>query len=323
MTPDVTIIIPCYNRALLIGDAIESALAQDCNTEVIVIDDGSSDDSWDSIARFGKAIRAIRTPNRGVSAARNLGIAEAAGRFVHFCDSDDCIRPAAIPRLLSAALLRREHEIVFGDAVATDLNRRELPAPRYGFRDAPTGRPLGLHRLLSGFMAPYLPLYPRRALRQVGGFREELSLGEDQEMAVRIAVAGYCFIRVPVMVVDARQHYGARLTAAGNPSFHRKLLNMYHQISDLLEREDLLGPTEASTLANCLWSGGRAAARDRCRAEAEALFRSARQRGRPSLAVANLHLRMLSYAFGPYWAERVLELAKRAIRRAALPTVQP
>lgn len=90
--PSFALVIPAYNRAHLIGETIKSALAQEKPfTEIIVVDDGSTDKTVDVLARFGGAITVIRTENRGVQAARNLGIQSTQSDYVTLCDSDDLL----------------------------------------------------------------------------------------------------------------------------------------------------------------------------------------------------------------------------------------
>jgi glycosyltransferase involved in cell wall biosynthesis len=92
--PLVSVIIPTYNRGGMIRDAIASVLNQDFKDfELIVIDDGSTDDTPAILETFGRAIRIVRQANRGVSAARNQGIALASGKLLTFLDSDDLWLP--------------------------------------------------------------------------------------------------------------------------------------------------------------------------------------------------------------------------------------
>ncbi|NLH50638.1 MAG: glycosyltransferase family 2 protein [Myxococcales bacterium] len=111
---EVTVIIPCYNLGAYVKEAVESALAQRCPAvEVLVIDDGSRDAATvrvlDELAAR-RPIRLIRTPNRGVAAARNQGLQEARGEFVCFLDADDRLEPDALATL--AAALRSSPEAV-------------------------------------------------------------------------------------------------------------------------------------------------------------------------------------------------------------------
>ena len=103
MTPLVSIIIPCYRQGRFLAEAIESALAQSyAAVEVIVVNDGSDDDT-DAVARhYAERICYIAQPNCGVSVARNAGMAAARGDFLLFLDADDLLRPDAVRRMVAA-----------------------------------------------------------------------------------------------------------------------------------------------------------------------------------------------------------------------------
>src|ERR1700728_4898735 len=92
--PRVSVIIPSFNRAHCIAASVESVLAQSFQDfELIVVDDGSTDETQQVLARFGDRIRVIRQDNGGVSAARNAGMRVARGSWIAFQDSDDTWRP--------------------------------------------------------------------------------------------------------------------------------------------------------------------------------------------------------------------------------------
>ena len=96
----VSVIIPLYNARRYVAQAIESALNQTySNVEVIVVDDGSTDDPLEVISKY--PVRVIRQDNQGVSAARNTGIREATGEFIVTLDADDAISPEYIVRAMS------------------------------------------------------------------------------------------------------------------------------------------------------------------------------------------------------------------------------
>jgi glycosyltransferase involved in cell wall biosynthesis len=111
-----SIIIPLYNKSPYIADAIESVLAQTCSAwELIVIDDGSTDDGPQKVRRFDDArIRLLSQPNAGVSAARNAGIAHATGEWVAFLDADDRYHPKYLQALIGLAVAHPDC-----DAIAT------------------------------------------------------------------------------------------------------------------------------------------------------------------------------------------------------------
>lgn len=92
----VSVIIPCYNQAHFMGDAIESVLAQTWpQREIIVVDDGSRDDPAAVVARYA-GVRLLRQSNQGVSAARNHSLRESRGEFLVFLDADDRLTPQAL-----------------------------------------------------------------------------------------------------------------------------------------------------------------------------------------------------------------------------------
>jgi len=92
--PLVSVAIPVFNGQATVAEAVRSVLSQTYrNLEVIVVDDGSTDGTWDILASFGSSIRAIRQPNAGIAAARNAGLAAAQGELMALMDSDDLCEP--------------------------------------------------------------------------------------------------------------------------------------------------------------------------------------------------------------------------------------
>jgi glycosyltransferase involved in cell wall biosynthesis len=119
--PRISVIIPTYNRAQYIGAAIESVLQQTCqDMEIIVVDDGSTDDTAERVAGYGDRVRYIRTPNRRVGHARNVGMAHARGEYLTFLDSDDLLYPYMIE--VESALLDRYPDVglVYAEMSAFD-----------------------------------------------------------------------------------------------------------------------------------------------------------------------------------------------------------
>src|SRR5262249_27602235 len=102
--PLVSIIIPCYRQARFLPGSVGSAVAQTHpGVEVILVDDGSDDDTEAAARAFGDRVRYVRRPNGGPAAARNTGIAEAHGTHLLFLDADDILHPEAVARLTRAA----------------------------------------------------------------------------------------------------------------------------------------------------------------------------------------------------------------------------
>jgi GT2 family glycosyltransferase len=119
----VSTVIPTFNRARLIERAVDSALAQQApGDEILVIDDGSTDDTASVIARYGSRVRYLRAENRGAGAARNRGIREARGDLVAFLDSDDEWMPGKLDLARRFLAARPDVLFVFSDFAITDLD---------------------------------------------------------------------------------------------------------------------------------------------------------------------------------------------------------
>src|SRR5215813_10668923 len=101
--PLVTVLVPVYNRAGPLAEAVQSCIDQTWRPiEVLVIDDGSTDQPEAVLAQFGAAVRIVRKPNGGVASARNLGVRMAQGDFIQLLDSDDLLCPTAIESKVAA-----------------------------------------------------------------------------------------------------------------------------------------------------------------------------------------------------------------------------
>src|SRR5689334_1842966 len=100
----VTVVIPCHNASKWVARAIQSVLHQDClNLQIVVVDDGSSDDSLDVLSRFGTNIQLLTGPNHGACAARNRGLQVSTSKYILFLDADDYIDPGSLTAWVEAA----------------------------------------------------------------------------------------------------------------------------------------------------------------------------------------------------------------------------
>jgi len=185
----ITIIIPCYNYARFLAESIDSALAQsapDLEIEVLVIDDGSTDDTPAVAATFGDRIRYHRKENGGLSAARNTGMELATYDLVLFLDADDMLMPGALTALLEARAR-------LGPAPAV-LASRDLPVDRDGiplFADHPGGsgetHSVSARDLVLRNRFPTTVLADRRVIISLGGFDTKLKASEDRDLWIRVA----------------------------------------------------------------------------------------------------------------------------------------
>ena len=119
--PSVSVIIPSYNCASVLGAALDSIRAQGRQTEVVIVDDGSTDDTAAVVERFraGSGLPVVYLPqkNRGPSAARNAGARQASGRYCVFLDADDRFLPEAFDRFEAAFRRHGEIDMIFGGFV--------------------------------------------------------------------------------------------------------------------------------------------------------------------------------------------------------------
>jgi len=204
-----SIIIPTYNYGRFVAEAIESALRQTLPPlEVIVVDDGSTDDTWNVVLSFGDRVRYIRQDNAGVCAARNRGVAESKGELIAFLDADDIWEPEALER-----------------QVARFAEDPEIGLVHCGIRkfDTRTGETLTMHvDGLEGWVATELLLWERpvivgpgggivvrrEAFDDVGGFDPLLKVGEDWDFCYRLAKK-YKVGFVPAVLINYRSHAAA------------------------------------------------------------------------------------------------------------------
>jgi glycosyltransferase involved in cell wall biosynthesis len=134
----VSVIIPTFNRAALVTQAIDSALSQTrVPDEIVVVDDGSTDETQEVLSQYGDAIRVIRQENRGRSAARNEGIQNSRGDLIVFLDSDDLFTPTSIEQRVQIFERSSDVSVVYGDMHVIDaggkhlgLHRQYMPGPR-------------------------------------------------------------------------------------------------------------------------------------------------------------------------------------------------
>jgi glycosyltransferase involved in cell wall biosynthesis len=181
--PLVSVIIPTYNRGHCLARAIDSVLAQSFSGyELIVVDDGSTDDTAELLQSFGDRLRSIHQENRGVSAARNTGIRFARGEFIALLDSDDCWLPAK---------LERQVDFFKAHPQALACQTEEIWI-RNGQRVNPKQR----HRKFSGLIfekclplclvSPSAVMIRKSLFDQIGLFDESLPACEDYDLWLRI-----------------------------------------------------------------------------------------------------------------------------------------
>lgn len=178
----VAVIIPTFNQARFLADAIKSVLAQTRQADdIIVVDDGSTDDPASVVAQFPK-VRLIRQENRGLSGARNAGLRSSTSHYVVFLDSDDRLMPKAIEAGLACIAARPDCAFVLGGFHIISEDGRII-GPDYV--DAVEGD-AHLAFLRKGIATPSMALFRRDCLLAVNGFDETLRRVEDRDLYLRI-----------------------------------------------------------------------------------------------------------------------------------------
>ena len=182
----VSVIIPCYKQAGFLTDAIESVLGQTHpHIEVIVVDDGSPDDTSDVASRYPR-VRCIRQENQGLSAARNTGIRESEGEFLVFLDADDRLTPKALES--GVQHLRQCPSAAFVAGRHRNISIDGSPRPTVQKPHIDKDHYVELLRAnCIGIACPATVMYRRAVFDDVHGFDTTVNAASDYDLYLRIA----------------------------------------------------------------------------------------------------------------------------------------
>lgn len=209
--PTVSIVIPCYRQGHLLAMAVESALAQSySDVEVIVVNDGSDDNTNEVAQSYGNRIRYLVKANGGLSSARNAGIQIASGDCFLFLDADDLLHTDALSHAVKAIVGKDDwlclmgYRVFWGNCV-DDVESEFLPDS--GFDIAHT-------TLLKNAAPPNAYMCSAAMVRSVGGFDESLMSCEhsDWDLWLRIVMAGAELVKVPIIGALYRRYAGSMST---------------------------------------------------------------------------------------------------------------
>jgi glycosyltransferase involved in cell wall biosynthesis len=229
--PTVAAVIPVYNGAAFVAEAIESVLAQTHPVaECVVVDDGSTDATAEVVSRFGAPVRLIRQANAGVATARNRGAAESTARYVAFLDADDAWKPDKLERQLAAATSGRA--LVVCDLEVFDETGAVIG--RVGMQPGPdTLRDMVLFEGVDTVSCSSTALLERTLFDELGGFDPRLSQSADWDFLARAWLAA-SVVAVPEPLVRYRVH-------GANMSRNVALLerDMTYAFAKLFARDDL------------------------------------------------------------------------------------
>jgi len=201
--PEVSVIIPSYNSAKYLTDAVSSVLSQTFRDfEVLIIDDGSTDDTAGAISRYGQQVRYIRQLNAGVAAARNRGIQESSGRYVAFLDADDTWHQDKLEAQVKALRENPGYRACYTAFIVVNPDLTPLNVAR-SRRRAAALEDLLLRGNVIGSICSVI--CERSLFETTGDFDPTLSQCADWDMWVRMAALTE-FLYLDVPLVTYRQH---------------------------------------------------------------------------------------------------------------------
>ncbi len=216
----VSTVIPVFNRGWMAGDAVRSVLAQTYRPiEIILVDDGSTDDTWDRLREWEHAqpeiVRAVRRENGGPGLARETGRRLARGEFIQYLDSDDLLLPRKFEAQVAALISHPECDIAYGQSRLIGADGAKLREPSKW-----TGR--SFERLFPALLVDrwwhtHTPLYRRELCDRIGPWRA--SRPEDWDYDARAGALGARLVFVPETLSCQRYHEGHRITGAAVESY--------------------------------------------------------------------------------------------------------
>lgn len=232
-----SVVIPAYNAGRFAAEAVASALEQEgAEKEVIVVDDGSTDDTSQALAPFAGRIRLIHQSHLGAAASRNRGIREATCEWIAFLDADDLFLPGHLARAGQAITEHPEAVMFYADVEARDERLRFLKVLRSPRDPAAVKERI----VLNNFIYSNSVVARREALLRCAGFAEDLChAGEDWELWVRMTRQGPVFHLGHVAGIY-RWHESSKIRSAG-PGLREDNLRALERLSrDLALEPDLV-----------------------------------------------------------------------------------
>jgi glycosyltransferase involved in cell wall biosynthesis len=264
----VSVLIPVFNGAKTVARAIDSALCQrfDGESEVIVVNDGSTDATAAVLTQYAGRIRVVNQQNRGPAHARNAAAELSTAKFIAFLDADDAFMPDKLARTLPKLASDKQAAMLFHDAVAVSRNGREVAPSCVSPERA---HPPTMHEMLTQLW-PILTstvVMRRQTFQACGGFSEEFKFGyEDPDLWIRAREHGH-FIYIAesltyyTLIEERTERMEKYLTSQG--VFFRRLRQRYGEAAEELIRRTVRSYTNWLGYQGLLamQAGDRAAAR--------------------------------------------------------------
>lgn len=300
--------IPSYNSANWIIQAVDSALNQGgVSVEVIVIDDGSTDNSAELVRSHRPTVRVVNKRNGGVSSARNLGIDAAKSKYIKFLDSDDILSPGSLECAVNLANSKSDSIIIgrsniIGPAgLAYEDDSYNIPAKRtHGALVDPT-------LLLTQATHSSLWLIPRNLFAFGPRFPEGVNLGEEYKFSRLIVELGSPVYYMDGTLSSIRDHDGDRLSRKGREADYITQLHEIENNARLISKfENGESSVSIVILARRIWTLGRDCLRFGYEKSAKMHFSLALDLAGNRAVTGRAPYRSLAKVFGPIAAERII-----------------
>lgn len=211
MNPRVSVVIPTYNRAIFIAECLDSVLAQTYRDfEVIVVDDGSTDNTDEVLKPYLGSIRLIKQGNSGSAAARNNGIGEAKGEYIAFQDSDDIWMPDKLEKQMIYLEENPHFDLICGNGISFGkgekagrlvVRKKRLHAIE---KEGVTLR----NTYMKGCLFPSTWVVKKKVMEKLGGFDSSLPVSMDWDFDLRFLLKGYKAAFVNDVFFRRRKHPG-------------------------------------------------------------------------------------------------------------------
>jgi glycosyltransferase involved in cell wall biosynthesis len=205
--PLVSVITPCFRQAHYLPAAVETVLSQSYRpVQMVVVNDGSDDNTKEVARRYGDRIRYVAQPNGGLAAARNAGLKVADAPYLLFLDADDLLHPDAVAWLVEAMDGGNDRVCVMG------FRKFETDPATGEWADSypPEERPLARRLIFENLAPPHAFLCPRSLVEAAGGFDRRWTNGcEDWDLWMRLALAGAEVVPVPRVGAFYRRYEGS------------------------------------------------------------------------------------------------------------------
>jgi glycosyltransferase involved in cell wall biosynthesis len=307
---DVSVIIPNYNGAAFLKQAIDSALNQQgVNVEVIVVDDGSKDSSREILDSYGSRIKVFYQENKGAPAARNLGLENASALLVKFLDADDVLLPGVLRDQVNHCMELKEEQIPYGQAIWTDEYLNKLPG--YPVNPIEEGQD-PIHHIFTQNPLTSAPLHRKNLLKKIGGFDTDLVKGQEFDLHLRLVLADVQFVYKPILIYYFRQHSSVQRIS------HYKTFQKGEQLLQMCKKQETLIEAKIGTmpgklkseLAKRYWLYGRAVLRSGNYDLGKKFFDNANRLDKHLIA-GGFFYRLSVSIVGIFWTERFIKFIKK------------